>query len=239
MCNSNGTYRKTQKSKLIQKFSFQPVDLQEPCIALIDMGKIIRHNPYEWSDYVQKVSSIIFRLNNATPIICVNDPYDTAYSTKDDNRDLRVQGMAHVPNIYMKFNDPFGDSHLLEHSKLALWHQQQREANMQTPHRKCRYTTLLALTALTCQPMPDYSFSQSEADTILISAYRCIVYSGPIVIDSADTNIYVAAAAISQNLPGLLCIKRKQATILCHNLVPEEMADCIVPLHCLTGCDAN
>ena len=51
--------------------------------------------------------------------------------------------------------------------------------------------------------------------------------------------MYVAAAAISQKLPGLLCIKRKQATILCHNLVPEEMADCIVPLHCLTGCDAT
>ena len=61
----------------------------------------------------------------------------------------------------------------------------------------------------------------------------------PGVIDSADTDIYVAAAAISQKLPGLLCIKRKQATILCHNLVPEEMADCIVPLHCLTGCDAT
>lgn len=44
---------------------------------------------------------------------------------------------------------------------------------------------------------------------------------------------------ISQKLPGLLCIKRKQETILCRNLVPEEMADCIVPLHCLTGCDAN
>ena len=37
------------------------------------MGKIIRH-PYKWSDYVQKV-----RHNNATHIICVNDPYDTAY----------------------------------------------------------------------------------------------------------------------------------------------------------------
>ena len=49
----------------------------------------------------------------------------------------------------------------------------------------------------------------------------------------------MAAAAISPKLPGLLCIKRKQATILCHNLVPEEMADCVVPLHCLTGCDAN
>ena len=40
--NSNGTYRKTQKSKLIQKFSPQPVDLQEPYIALIDMGMIWR-----------------------------------------------------------------------------------------------------------------------------------------------------------------------------------------------------
>ena len=111
-------YRKTQKSKLIQKFSFQPVDLQEPYIVLIESSD-------EWSDYVQKVSSIIFCHNNATRIICVNDPYDTAYSTKDDKRDLRVQGRAHVPNIYMKF-------------KLALWHQQQREANMQTPHTKCR-----------------------------------------------------------------------------------------------------
>ena len=89
--NSNGTYRKTQKSRLIQKFSFQPVDLQEPYIALIDMGledgnsdrQTQDGTPYEWSDYVQKVSSIIFaHHNNATRIICVNNPYDTAYSTK-------------------------------------------------------------------------------------------------------------------------------------------------------------
>jgi len=48
-----------------------------------------------------------------------------------------------------------------------------------------------------------------------------------------------AAAAISHKLPGLLCIKRKQVTILCRNLVPEEMADCIVPQHHLTECDTN
>ena len=40
--NSNGTYRKTQKSKLIQKLSLQPVDMQEPYIALIDMAMIWR-----------------------------------------------------------------------------------------------------------------------------------------------------------------------------------------------------
>jgi hypothetical protein len=63
--NSNGTYRKTQKSKLIQKFSLQPVDLQEPYIALINMGMIWtmatltaedrQTQDGTWSDYVQKV----------------------------------------------------------------------------------------------------------------------------------------------------------------------------------------
>ncbi|KAL8590504.1 hypothetical protein ACOMHN_010940 [Nucella lapillus] len=40
--NSNGTYRKTQKSKLIQRLSLQHVELQEPYVALIDMGMIWR-----------------------------------------------------------------------------------------------------------------------------------------------------------------------------------------------------
>ena len=42
-----------------------------------------------------------------------------------------------------------------------------------------------------------------------------------------------------QQLPGMLCIKRKQVTVLCHGLVTEEMLDCIVQLPCFTGCDAN
>ena len=40
--NSNGTYRKTQKSKLIQKFHLQSIDLQETYIALIVMGMVWR-----------------------------------------------------------------------------------------------------------------------------------------------------------------------------------------------------
>jgi hypothetical protein len=113
--NSNGTYRKTQKSQLIQKLSLQPVDLQESYIAIIDMGMIWRMaipsaedrqtqdgTPYKWADYVNKLSSIILgRHGNAEKIICVNDPYDAAHSTKDDERDLRVHGNQHVPNICM------------------------------------------------------------------------------------------------------------------------------------------
>ena len=68
----NGTCRKTQKSKLIQKLSLQYVDLQEPYIAIVDIGMIWRMatpsaedrqtqdgTPYKWSDYVHKLASII------------------------------------------------------------------------------------------------------------------------------------------------------------------------------------
>ena len=99
-----------------------------------------------------------------------------------------------------------------------------------------KLSTLLALTALTCQPKNQCRITVSVSLRQTHFCIRCIVYSGPVVIDSADTDIYVAAAAISQKLPGLLCIKTKQATISCHNLVPEDI---IVLLHCLTACDAN
>jgi len=43
-----------------------------------------------------------------------------------------------------------------------------------------------------------------------------------------------------QQLSGRLYIKkRKQELICCRDLVTVEMADCIVQLHCMTGCDAN
>ena len=126
-------------------------------------------------------------------------------------------------------------------------------SNKGTPRLICKYLTQSVDAEIvysvgsdctnlsTQESMPDYSFSQSEADTILISAYAVLftVQWARCHRLSWHRYIYVAAAAISQKLPGLLCVKRKQATILCHNLVPEEMADCIVPLHCLTGCDAN
>ena len=53
------------------------------------------------------LSIILARHGDADRIICVNDPYDVAYSTKDDERDMRVQVKAHVPNSYMKLADSF------------------------------------------------------------------------------------------------------------------------------------
>ena len=63
---------------------------------------------YKWSDYACKVSSIILaRHESAQSVVYINDPYDAPYSTKDEERDLQIQGNKHVPNIYMKFDDQF------------------------------------------------------------------------------------------------------------------------------------
>ncbi|KAK1893762.1 Leucine--tRNA ligase [Dissostichus eleginoides] len=263
--NSNGTFRKTQKSMLVQKLSLESVDLQESYIALVDMGMIWRMatpsaedrrtqdgNPYKWSDYVHKLSSIILaRHHNAHRIICVNDPYDTAYSTKDDERDLRVQGNTHVPNTYMKLGDAFPTARMFK----TLLCSSSNKGRLQK--MICSYLTDLAQSVdveivysvgshctnlSTQQPMQNYSFDQSEADTVLFSTYvvlRESGYSGPVVIDATDTDVYVAAALISQQLPGMLCIKRKQETVRCCDMTTDMMADCIVQLHCMTGCDAN
>lgn len=263
--NSTGTYRKTQKSKLVQKFSLQSIDLQEPYIALIDMGMIWRMatpsaedrqtqdgTPYKWSDYIHKVSSIILaRHSDAFKIICVNDPYDAELSTKDDERDLRVQGKTYVPNTYMKLEDPFPSAKAFKTLLCSISNKGRLQKLI------CHYLTDLAQSLdieivysvgphctnlSTQQQMENYSFRQSEADTVLFSAYSVLResgYDGPVVIDAADTDVYVAAAFISQQLPGILCIKRKHEFVICNELVNDEMADCIVQLHYMTGCDAN
>ena len=51
---------------------------------------------------------------------------------------------------------------------------------MQTPHTKCRQMQKLSANLLTEESMPDYSFNQSEADTILISAYAVLFTVGPL-----------------------------------------------------------
>ena len=195
--------------------------------------------PYKWSDNVHKVSSIILaRHVDADRIICVNDPYDAAYSTKDDEQDLRVQGKAHVRNTYMNLADP---SPVPERSKSC---RVSNKGQLQT--LICNYLTNPAqsVDAETIysvgphstnvsiqQPMHNRSFDQSQADTVPFSAYTVLRESGctgPVVIDAVDTDAYVVAAVLWQQLADIIRIKRKQETIFCRGLLPDEMAGCIV-----------
>jgi len=121
--NVNGTFRKTQKSKLVQKLTLQPFNVNS-YIALVDMGMIWHlatptaeerakgdGSSYTWGDYINKIVSLILaRHVNATNIICINDPYDYADSIKDDKHDLRIQGQGPIPNVYIKLADLFPTS---------------------------------------------------------------------------------------------------------------------------------
>ena len=81
-----------------------------------------------------------------------------------------------------------------------------------------------------------------EADTVIFSIYAALRnsdYRRPVVVDAADTDIYVAAAHTSHMYPGDLLIKRKNAFVNSRQFLKDSMIECIIPMHCMTGCDAN
>ena len=180
--------------------------------------------------YVQKVSSIILaRHCGAHRIICVNDPYDAAYSTKDDEQDLRIQGKVHVPNTYMKLDDPFPSAKAFKTLLCSVSNKEQLQKLIcshltdlaQNVNAEIVYSVGPHYTNLsTQQPIEDYSIEQSEADTILFTVYaglRKSGFGGPVVIDAANTDVCVAASVLSQHLPDMLCIKRtKESPLSCH-----------------------
>ena len=64
--------------------------------------------PYKWRDYADDVLSMVLPPHaGANCVICVNDPYDAFFSTKDDEINMQAQGMIHELNVYIKLEDPF------------------------------------------------------------------------------------------------------------------------------------
>ena len=90
--------------------------------------------------------------------------------------------------------------------------------------------------------MPELTCFQAEADTAIFTTYsilRSEGYTEAVVVDTEDTDNYVQAAYVAQKTSGLMCIKKKHQLISARCLCDEEMAECIIPLHVLTGCDHN
>ncbi|KAL8605116.1 hypothetical protein ACOMHN_018917 [Nucella lapillus] len=152
---------------------------------------------------------------------------------------------------HMKLCDPFPSSHAFKTLLCSVSNKgrlQKLIKDYMTELAQSTQTEIIYSVGSHCtnlstqEPVENFTFDQSEADTVFFSIYSVLResgYSGPVVLDSVDTDAYVAAAVISRQLPGMLCIKRKHETIFCRGLVTDEMADCIVQLHCMTGCDAN
>ena len=54
--------------------------------------------------------------------------------------------------------------------------------------------------------------------------------------DSEDMDVYVQAAYVFQQLHGDLLIKHNNALINCCDMLLEEVADVMIPIHIITGC---
>ena len=246
--NANGTFRKTQKSKLLQKLALQSLDVNS-YTALVDMGMMWRlasptaeervksdGSRYTWGDYANKiVSAILARHVNATTIICINDPYDYAESIKDDERELRIQGQGPIPNVYMKPADLFPTACKFKTILCSAGNKKRLQALIKTQLSERSKSISLELVysvgedcvnLSTGDTKDSLSFSQGEADTIMLSVYaalRSSGYNNPVVIDAEDTDVYIQAAAISHDIPGILCIKKKKQLFFCRGMCTEEL----------------
>ena len=263
--NVNGTFRKTQKSKLLQKLTQQPLEVRS-YTALVDMGMIWRlaspaaedrekgdGSPYTWGDYTSKIASIILaRHVNATIIICINDPYDYSESIKDNERELRIQGQGHIPNVFMKSGDMFPSARKFKtilcsagnKKRLQTLIKAQLSETSKSINQELIYSVGDECVSLSSGNAKDHlSFNHCEADTIMLSIYaalRSSGYSDPVVIDAEDTDVYIQAVAIACDISGIICIKKKNQLLFCRGMCPDEdIAKCLIPFHVMTGCDAN
>ena len=85
-----------------------------------------------------------------------------------------------------------------------------------------------------------FVFNHPEADTMLFAAYaklRSDNYTGAVVIDSADIDVYVQAAFVAHQVKGNLFIKRKRELIDCKRMTTKELSNIIIPLHVISGND--
>jgi hypothetical protein len=264
--NVDGSMIKTVKSKLLELFKLDPV-IEKPRdhVSLVDMGLIWRlatptpedresgkrdGSEYHWGDYLDKICAMIFsRHANAYLIILVNDIYDLPFSIKDDEHDRRAAKHRKSPNVFPKPEDRFPGAaefnQLMVNSgnkvRLQKLVKEQLKRQAGQVHGDIIYCEGETSTNLsTGVANGDYVFRHPEADTMLLSAYakvRASKYTGPVVLDCEDTDVYVQAAYVSQQVRGDLLIKRKHVLINCRAMLSEEVADIIIPLHVITGSD--
>ena len=257
---------KTAKSRLLDLFNLDPIAEKPPDnVSLVDMGLIWRlaiptpddrearkrdGSEYRWSDYMDKICSITLSPHvDARLIILVNDKYDIPFSIKNDEPDRRAAKYQQIPNVSQEPSDPFPSA--VEFNKLMV--NSGNKVRLQTLLKErmkaqvCRLQTNVIYCAgenstnlSTGTVSQDCVFKQPEADTMLFSAYaklRAENYTGAVVLDSADTDVYVQAAYVSQQLRGDLMIKHKHTLINCKTLLSHEVAQIIIPLHVITGSD--
>ena len=145
---------------------------------------------------------------NSTKTVHVNDVYDSAYSTKDDERILREKGLGNIPNEHYNH-----DENLPSRTKFnKILRKPENKVRLQKFIPKAlkdkaiqSVKVIIYSTGLQCEDIATgveiktLQFNHNEADTVMLSIYdklRDTGFNRIIVLNAADTDVYVTAAYI-------------------------------------------
>ena len=212
---------------------------------------------FTWKDYADKVFNIITcRHKGASTIIAVNDYYgNDVINTKDgehQNRSRQLQS-GQTKNMYptstkrfpakkefeIFLNNPSNKKRLQIFLKENFASLCKNETKRFIYSLKDECTDISAST--THGPVSYLQCSHLEADTAMVYIYTQIRkrdHSTPVMMDSEDADVVVACAYVSKTIEGTLAIKRKKGVFDCQQLCSEKMANVVIPLHIITGCDS-
>ena len=258
---------KTQKSKLIQSFTFTTLDASDlnHYTAVIDMGFFWRlciptsedrekgdETNFTWYDYAQKMfSCILHRHSNASSVVFVNDPYDVQDSIKAEEHANRsyVHGSK---NVFIEPSDDLPNKSNMskffanKSNKIRLQNFLEkvfRNLSASYPGKDFIYSVQRNCRNLrNGEDLPSYKCSHQEADTIIffiIHTLRRLGNNNTVVIDSEDTDVVVLSSLVSHRENGVLGMRRKKATFDCTKFCSQELSSIIVKLHVLTGSDCT
>ena len=208
--------------------------------------------PYTWNDYIEHCMDMIFkRHSKASTIICVNDPYGKEDSIKYEERERRSNGVK-VPNVHMKLIDKFPTNKELTKILKSDYNKSRIQDLLKDSLTKRQrvYGIYIFYVVHNCTDLGDGNEiselcgSHAEADTMMIFIYSQLRAHGLeklVVIDSEDTDVYVQSAFVAHKLSGLRIYKNavENNYVNCEKLCSSEMAEIIIQLHALTGCDSN
>ena len=238
--------RKTQKSKLVDSFNMEVINLApKEYIAMLGMGFIWRLSTpsledrersdgtsFTWRDYASKVFDVILsRHRHASQILLVNDRCDMAFSIKDSERNLRSTNPNETKNVFIRASYRFPSARSFQDFLCNPANKQCLQAFLQEEFslvcREYPNIEFIYYVGPNCFGLPagnritDFQCEHIEADTILFFIYSQIRKSGvqtTVVIDAEDTDVLVIAVYVGNTVDGILTIKRKQNIIDCRKL---------------------
>ena len=202
------------------------------------------------------MSVILAQHVSVTTIICINDPHGYAEYTRDDERELCIQGQGSIPNVYTKPADLFPMAYKFKTILCTAGNKKRLQALIKT-HQLSELSKSISqelvysvgedcVSLSTGDTKESLGFSQDEADTIMLSVYAALRsispgYNNLIVIDAEDTDVYIQAAAISHDIPGIIIPLKSRFFFFFAEacLCTDDFAKSFIPFHVLTGCDAN